>query len=57
MIKKQFRAKFKASMKMAKQSENSKGRVQKLLQAAIEEEVKQFMEMNEEQLLAVSPKF
>jgi hypothetical protein len=42
---------------MAKQSVTSKGRVQKLLQAAIEEEVKQFIEMNEEQLLQCSPEF
>ena len=57
IVKKAFRQKYNAAKRLAKQTEQSKGRVQRLLQAALEEEVKQFFEYNEDHLLQTSPHF
>jgi len=42
---------------LARQGEDSKGRVKRLLEAAFEEEIKQFFEYNEDHFLTTSPSF
>ena len=44
-------------MKLSKQCDAARGRVQRLLQAALDEELKQFLEFSEDHLLASNPKF
>ena len=57
IVKKAFRQKYNNAKRLDKQSEHSKGRVQRLLQAALEEEIKQFFEYNADHLLQTSPHF
>jgi hypothetical protein len=54
IVKKSFRQKYGNAIKLAKQSDEARGRVQRLLQAAIEEELKQFYEFNEENLMTTN---
>ena len=48
IIKKSYRLKYSNARKIVKQIEFAKGRVQKLLEAAITEDFKQFCEYNED---------
>lgn len=57
IVKKAFRQKYSNAKKLSKQGQQAKGRVQRLLQAAAEEEVKQFFEYNEDHFLQTSPHF
>jgi len=57
IVKKQFRQIFQKAKKLARQGEDSKGRVKRLLEAAFEEELKQFFEYNEDHFLTTSPTF
>lgn len=57
IVKKQYRQKFHKAKKLARQGEESKGRVKRLLEAAFEEEIKCFFEYNEDHLLTSSPYF
>jgi hypothetical protein len=57
IVKKQYRQKFHKAKKLARQGEDSKGRVKRLLEAAFEEEIKCFFEYNEDHFLTTSPHF
>ena len=57
VVKKQFRQKYQKAKKLARQGEESKGRVKRLLEAAFEEEIKCFFEYNEDHFLTTSPHF
>lgn len=57
ILKKSFRNKYQKIRKLAKQSLDSKGRVKRLLEAAVEEEIKEFYEYNEDHFLTTSPHF
>jgi hypothetical protein len=56
-VKKAYRQKYGNAYKLAKQSDEARGRVQRLLQAAIEEELKQFFEFNEDHLINTHASF
>ena len=57
IVKKAFRQKYQKAKKLARQGEDSKGRVKRLLEAAFEEEIKCFFEYNEDHFLTTSPLF
>ena len=57
IVKKAFRQKYQKVKKLARQGEDSKGRVKRRLEAAFEEEVKCFFEYNEDNFLTTSPSF
>ena len=56
-MKKAFRQKYQKVRKLARQGEDSKGRVKRLLEAAFEEEIKCFFEYNADHFLTTSPHF
>ena len=57
IVKKAYRQKYAKARKLSIQGEDSKGRVKRLLEAAFEEEIKQFFVYNEDHFLTTSPLF
>jgi len=57
VLKKQLKQKYQKVRKLIKQCQESKGKVQKLLYAAFQEEIKCFYEYNEEAFLTVDASF
>lgn len=57
IVKKSFRQKYNNTKKLAKQSQQTRGQVKALLDRAIEEELRQFFEYNEDHFIQASPFF
>ena len=57
ILRKAYRQKYANARRLAKQGEQANGQVQRLLEAAVVEDLKQFWEQHEEQFLQTSPHF
>ena len=57
IVKKSFKQKYNNTKKLAKQSQQTRGQVKALLDRAVEEELRQFFEYNEDHFIQASPFF